>query len=307
MKHSLAAHRLHALAPALLVTAVLGTVMLGGATAHAQFQSRTIRVSNGINQEHPVGNGIAKMTQCLAEKSGGKIKLQAFWGNALGGDMQATSALRGGTLEMVITSSSPLVGMFRELGVFDLPFLFNNEKEADAVLDGPFGKYMTTKLPCRRAWSTSPGGRTVSAISPTRASRSRSASDMSGLKVRVMQNNIFLDSFKTLGANAMPMAFGEVFTALETQGDRRAGKPDRHHRHLEDVRSAEVPRTHEACLHAVPGALLQEALGHAVGRRAEGLVDCAIVGRDEQRKVSRELSDKSLGEAQEEGHAGHRD
>ena len=115
--------------------------------AQAQFKERTIRVSNGVNEDHPVGNGIAKMHACVAEKSGGKMKLTAFWGGALGGDLQATQALRSGTQEMVITSTSPLVGILPALGVFDLPFLFANEKEADAVLDGEFGKCCRDKLP----------------------------------------------------------------------------------------------------------------------------------------------------------------
>ena len=71
------------------------------------------------------------------------MQITAFWGGALGGDLQATQALRSGTQEMVVTSSSPLVGIVPALGVFDLPFLFANEEEADAVLDGEFGDYVS--------------------------------------------------------------------------------------------------------------------------------------------------------------------
>src|SRR5215218_9045949 len=186
------------------------------ASASAQFAERTIRISNGVVEEHPIGNGVAKMRQCLADKSGGKMKLQGFWGGALGGDLQATQALRSGTQEMVVTSSSPLVGILPDLGVFDLPFLFANEKEADAVLDGPFGKYIADKLPAVGLvnvayWEN--GFR-----NPTNSRKPvQKVEDMAGVKVRVMQNNIFLDTFKTMGANAVPMAFGEVFTALETK------------------------------------------------------------------------------------------
>jgi len=89
--------------------------------AQAQFTERTIRLSNGVNQEHPVGNGVAKMNACVGEKSGGKMKIQGFWGGALGGDLQATQSLRSGTQEMVITSTSPLIGILPDLGVFDRP------------------------------------------------------------------------------------------------------------------------------------------------------------------------------------------
>src|SRR5215210_3935387 len=66
------------------LAAGIAAVALTG-PASAQFQDRTIRVSNGINADHPIGNGLAKMNQCVGEKSGGKMKLQGFWGNALGG------------------------------------------------------------------------------------------------------------------------------------------------------------------------------------------------------------------------------
>ena len=117
-----------------LVTLVAGTFLLASG-AMAQFSERNIKFTNGVNEDHPVGVGVKKMQEVLAAKTGGKMKIVAFWGGAAGGDLPATQALRAGTQEMVCTSSSPLVGIVKELGVFDLPFLFANEKEADAVLD----------------------------------------------------------------------------------------------------------------------------------------------------------------------------
>ena len=300
MKHRLAAHRLLALAPALLVTTVMGALVLGGTTAHAQFQTRTIRVSNGINQEHPVGNGVAKMTQCLAEKSGGKTKLQAFWGNALGGDMQATSAVRGGTLEMVITSTSPLVGMVPQLGVFDLPFLFNNEKEADAVLDGPFGQYMNDLLLptglVNLSWWENGFRNLTNSRKPV-----RTATDLSGLKVRVMQNHIFLDSFKTLGATATPMSFAEVYGALESRAIDGQENPIVT---IDTSKMYEVQKHLALTKHAYTPfmVLYSKKLWDSLSAdERSALVDCSIVGRDEQRKVSRELSDTSLVKLKKEG------
>jgi TRAP-type transport system periplasmic protein len=127
---------------------VAGTVLATSA-AFAQFSDRNIKMSNGVAESHPVGAGVKKMQEVLAAKSGGKLKVTAFWSGSAGGDLQATQALRAGTQEMVVTSSSPLVGIVKELGVFDLPFLFANEKEADAVLDGPAGQYFNKK---RLAW-----------------------------------------------------------------------------------------------------------------------------------------------------------
>lgn len=200
----------------LLATAIAAAGVFASTGALAQFAERTIKFSNGVNEDHPVGLGVKKMQEILKEKTGGKMKIVAFWGGAAGGDLQATQALRAGTQEMVCTSSSPLVGIVKELGVFDLPFLFANEKEADAVLDGPAGEYFNKKLEevglINLAYWENGFRNLTNSKKPV-----NKAEDFEGIKLRVMQNNIFLDSFKALGANAVPMAFGEVFTALETR------------------------------------------------------------------------------------------
>ncbi|HBT67699.1 MAG TPA: ABC transporter substrate-binding protein, partial [Agrobacterium sp.] len=199
----------------LLTTTAIAFAVGAAAPAMAEFNSRNIRVSNGINQDHPVGNGIKAMQACLDDKSGGKLKLTAFWGGALGGDLQATQALRSGVQEAVVTSSSPLVGLIPSLGVFDLPFLFANDKEADAVMDGAFGDMMNKKLEEQGLVNLAYWENGFRNLSNSKHAVTK-WEDFSGLKVRVMQNNIFLDTFQNLGANATPMAFGEVFSALET-------------------------------------------------------------------------------------------
>ena len=202
---------------ALKSIAVCALLACGMATsAYAQFSDRTIKFTNGVNEDHPVGAGVKKMQEVLAAKTGGKLKIVAFWGGAAGGDLPATQALRAGTQEMVCTSTSPLVGIVKELGAFDLPFLFANEKEADAVLDGPAGQYFNKKLEEAGLVNLAYWENGFRNLTNSKRAVAK-PEDFEGVKVRVMQNNIFLDTFKTLGTNAVPMAFGEVFTALETK------------------------------------------------------------------------------------------
>jgi len=284
--------------------AIAAAIALAGLAAaipaSAQFQDRTIRMSNGVNQDHPVGNGVARMTECLTQRSGGKMKLQAFWGGALGGDLQATQALRSGTQEAVVTSTSPLVGISKELGVFDLPFLFANEKEADAILDGSFGKHISDKMPQYGLvnlayWENGFRNLTNSKKAITKWE------DIGGLKVRVMQNNIFLDTFKTMGANAVPMAFGEVFTALETKAIDGQENP---FVTIDTSKFYEVQKYVSATNHAyTPFMVLysKKIFDTYSPQEQAALVACAIVGRDEQRKVSRALSGKSLDNLKSKG------
>ncbi|MGL4441285.1 MAG: TRAP transporter substrate-binding protein [Bosea sp. (in: a-proteobacteria)] len=273
--------------------AAVGALALMTGTANAQFAERTIRVSNGINADHPVGNGVTKMTQCLATKSGGKMKLQAFWGGALGGDLQATQALRSGTQEMVVTSSSPLVGILPDLGVFDLPFLFANEKEADAILDGPFGKFITDKLPAVGLVNLSYWENGFRNLTNSKKPVEK-VEDFPGLKVRVMQNNIFLDTFRTVGTNAVPMAFQEVFAALETKAIDGQENP---FVTIDTSKLYEVQKFLSITNHAYTPFLIlySKALFDRLSAdEQKALTECAAEGQKEQRSVSRALSLKSL-------------
>jgi TRAP-type transport system periplasmic protein len=278
----------------LLLSAVaLSALALSTAGASAQFTERTIRVSNGVNADHPVGNGIAKVTACLAAKSGGKIKLQAFWGGALGGDLQATQALRSGTQEMVVTSSSPLVGILPDLGVFDLPFLFVNEKEADAILDGAFGKYISDKMGAVGLVNLSYWENGFRNLTNSRKPVEK-VEDFPGLKVRVMQNNIFLDTFKTVGANAVPMAFQEVFAALETKAIDGQENP---FVTIDTSKMYEVQKFLSVTRHAYTPFLVlySKALFDRLSAdEQKAMMDCAAEGQKEQRTVSRALSETSL-------------
>lgn len=285
----------------LLLTTTAFAFAIGSAMpAMAEFNSRNIRVSNGINQDHPVGNGIEAMNKCLDEKSGGKMKLTAFWGGALGGDLQATQALRSGVQEAVVTSSSPLVGLIPALGVFDLPFLFANAKEADAVMDGDFGNMMNKKLEEQGLVNLAYWENGFRNLSNSKQAVTK-WEDFSGMKVRVMQNNIFLDTFKNLGANATPMAFGEVFSALETNAIDAQENP---YVTIDTSKFYEVQKFVTETNHAYTPFLFlfsKPIFDSYTPDEQAALRECAVVGRDVERKVIRELNQKSLEKIKEAG------
>jgi tripartite ATP-independent transporter DctP family solute receptor len=188
-----------------------------GGLAHAQdVKTRIIRFGYGLNDESVQGRAARYLAEELGKLSGGKLKMRTFGSANLGSDEQMQAALVGGSQEMMVGSTAPLATMVKEFGVYDLPFLFNNEKEADAVLDGPFGEKLLKMLEAKGLvglvyWEN--GFRDV-----TNSKRPiTKAEDMEGIKLRVMQNQIALGVFGALGANAVPMPFSELFTALETR------------------------------------------------------------------------------------------
>jgi tripartite ATP-independent transporter DctP family solute receptor len=277
----------------LLTTTAIAFGFSLSAPAHAEFSDRNIRVSNGINQDHPVGNGVEAMNKCLDEKSGGKLKLTAFWGGALGGDLQATQALRSGVQEAVVSSSSPLVGMLPALGVFDLPFLFANANEVDTVVDGEFGDMLNKKMEEQGLVNLAYWENGFRNLSNSKTAVNK-WEDFSGLKVRVMQNNIFLDTFQNLGANATPMAFGEVFSALETHAIDAQENP---YVTIDTSKFYEVQKFVTETNHAYTPFLFlfsKPIFDSYSPEEQTALRECAVVGRDVERKVIRELNLKSL-------------
>jgi TRAP-type transport system periplasmic protein len=180
------------------------------------IQERIIKAGIGLNEDHPEGQGLLKFKEIVEKKSGGKLKVQTYFSATLGDDLKMTEALQSGTQEITIPSTSPLVGMIKEFGIFDFPFLFNTAEEADAILDGPIGKKLLEKLPEHRLiglayWEN--GFRNVT----NSKHPINTIDDFKGLKLRTMQNQVHIDAFKKLGANPTPMAFSEVFTALESK------------------------------------------------------------------------------------------
>lgn len=127
----------------------LGATLLAALAAPvaAQVKEHTFKVGIGLSDDHPQAQAVRHFAERLQAKSRGKMNAKLFASGALGNDVSMTSALRGGTLEMTIPDSSTLMSLIKPFGVLNLPLTFNNEAEADAVLDGPFGQKLLAMLP----------------------------------------------------------------------------------------------------------------------------------------------------------------
>nr|WP_315428219.1 TRAP transporter substrate-binding protein [uncultured Albidiferax sp.] len=195
--------------------ALAATVLaaLAGPVA-AQIKEHVFKVGIGLSDDHPQALAVKYFAEQLAAKSGGKLVAKLYAGGALGNDVSMTSALRGGTLEMTVPDSSTLMALIKPFGVLNLPLTFNTEQEADAVLDGPFGQKLLAKLPEKGLIGLGYWENGFRHVTNSRRPITK-ADDIAGLKLRVIQNQLFLDSFNALGANATPMPFTELFSAME--------------------------------------------------------------------------------------------
>ena len=199
----------------LLAGLLLPGLLFAATAGAAEYKERSVKFAFQNVKEHPQGQGAQKFADIVEAKSGGKIKVKLFPGGTLGGDVQTVSAMQGGIIEMSVMNAGILVSQAKEFALVDLPFLFNSASEADALLDGPVGEQLMAKLPEKGLvglgfWDL--GFRDLT----NNRRPVKTAADIAGLKIRVIQTPIYIDIFKALGANPVPMAFPELYGALET-------------------------------------------------------------------------------------------
>ncbi|HSV35708.1 MAG TPA: TRAP transporter substrate-binding protein [Ramlibacter sp.] len=180
----------------------------------AQAQTKTIKYANQNAKGHPIVMGMEKFAEIVEAKSGGKLKVSVFAGGALGSDQANVSALQGGTLEMAAMNSGIFASVVKDFAVYDFPFLFANPKEADAVVDGAFGKSLHAKLEEKGMVGLAYYELGFRNITNSKRPITK-VEDIAGLKLRVIPNPINVDWVSALGANPTPLPFPELYAALE--------------------------------------------------------------------------------------------
>ncbi|WP_253262155.1 TRAP transporter substrate-binding protein [Ramlibacter montanisoli] len=179
-----------------------------------QAQTRTIKFANQNAKGHPIVLGMEKFAELVEKNSAGRLKVQVFPGGALGSDQANVSALQGGTLEMASMNSGIFASVVKDFEIYDFPFLFGNPKEADAVVDGPFGKSLHAKLADKGMVGLAYYELGFRNLTNSKRPITK-VEDIAGLKLRVIPNPINVDWVTALGANPTPLPFPELYAALE--------------------------------------------------------------------------------------------
>lgn len=288
---------LFAAAAATFAVALLGTSF---AALAQDIKPRIIRFGYGLNEQSNQGRAARVFAEQVEKASGGKMKIRAIGASALGSDVQMQQALMGGAQEMMVGSTATLVGITKEMALWDTPFLFSTAKEADTLLDGPIGERIKNKLQDKGLvglvyWEN--GFRNL-----TNNKRPVSKmEDLDGVKLRVMQNNVYLDSFKMLGANAVPMAFSELFSALETNTVDGQENP---YNTILSSKFYEVQKYLTVTNHVYsPWIMLvsRKYWDQLSKDEQKVLMDAAKVSRDFERKDTREEAAKAVAELKAKG------
>lgn len=187
---------------------------LSMALAGTAVAQTTMKISISIAQNSHQGVGIDTFAKEVERRTNGRYKVQTFYSGALGAERESIEATQLGTQELTLTSTGPVPNFVPEVRILDVPFLFRDYAHARSVLDGPIGQEMLAKFDAKGlkalAWAEN-GFRHM-----TNSKRAiNGPEDLKGLKMRTMENPVHIQAYKGFGINPTPMAFTEVFMALQ--------------------------------------------------------------------------------------------
>lgn len=184
-------------------------------SALAQSDVNIKMAHNGnTNPDDPQNVGVQAFKEMVEERSNGEISIQIYPAGQLGDARTIVEGIQLGTIEMADVENGPMGGFVPEAMLWDLPFIFRNIDHAHKILDGEIGQTVQEKyqdVGIRHLAYNDGGFRYF-----TNDQRPiNSMEDLEGLKIRVMESEVMIDTINAFGASAVPMSFGELYTALQ--------------------------------------------------------------------------------------------
>ena len=195
-------------------TPLLGALALAFALSGAAHAQTTMKISISIAQNSHQGVAIDTFAREVEKRTAGRYKVQPFYSGSLGGERESIEAVQLGTQELTFSSTGPVPNFVPAARILDIPFLFRDKAHARAVLDGPIGQDMLKEFEPKGFKALAWGENGVRHM--TNSKRAVNApDDLKGLKMRTMENPVHVAAYKGFGIITTPMAFPEVFTALQ--------------------------------------------------------------------------------------------
>jgi TRAP-type transport system periplasmic protein len=190
-----------------------GTKSTSGETS-GSTKAKVLKVGSVNNDKHTLFAGYTKFKEIVEEKTKGSVKVEIYPNGLLGNDRTMIEGLQLGTIESVGVSTSMLANWAPSMLAFDLPFTIQDEATADKVLDGSFGKKAAEQLEKENILLY---GYMENGFRHLTNSKHevKSVDDVKGLKIRTMQTPLNLATWEALGTNPTPLAYTELFTAME--------------------------------------------------------------------------------------------
>lgn len=186
----------------------------GEDTSAEDFQPVKYRLAHVVNENDSFHFTAVKFKELVEERTGGKIEIEIHPNATLGDERTLLEGMQMGTVDMGVITNGPIANFVPEVAVFELPFLFSSRKEVYGVLDGPIGKEILGKMENVNLKGLAFAERGFRNLTNSKR-EVVTPEDMKDLKIRVMENPVYIDTFQALGANTVPMAWTETLTALQ--------------------------------------------------------------------------------------------
>ncbi len=167
-----------------------------------------------VNTEDTYHIAATRFQELVSEKTDGAVTVDIYPNASLGDERMLLEGMQIGTVDMGVITNGPVANFVDTFSVFELPFLFPSSEAAYDVLDGEIGQEILGKLEDVNLKGLAYAERGFRNITNSRNAINEPA-DLDGLRLRVIENEVYVDTFRTLGANAVPMAWTEALTALQ--------------------------------------------------------------------------------------------
>jgi len=177
----------------------------------------TIKFAHGMppDEEEALHRGVVVFKKMVEQKTAGRVKVDIYPANQLGKEREQFEGVKLGTIEMCMIAEGPMAGFFPEIMVIGIPYLYANEITAWRSLDGPFGKALFEEMRKKTGVRALGIGENGFRNFTNRVRPIKSPDDMKGLKIRTMENPAHMAMVRALGASPTPIAWGEVYMALQ--------------------------------------------------------------------------------------------
>jgi tripartite ATP-independent transporter DctP family solute receptor len=177
--------------------------------------SRTLKIGYILSTDSQLGAGAKAFADELAKRTQGRLKVEQFPNSALGGEVEMLKGVQLGTIDLAFITGAPLPNILPEVGVFNIPFLFRDAPHAHAALDGALGQEYLQKFRSKDLVALAWGENGMRHITNSKRDI-KTPEDLKGLKLRLPQSEVMLAGFKALGADVAPLAFPQLYGALQS-------------------------------------------------------------------------------------------
>ncbi|MCI8511436.1 MAG: TRAP transporter substrate-binding protein DctP [Lachnospiraceae bacterium] len=190
------------------------TAAAADTTAAPAADAKVFKLGTTVNEQDSFQVAAEKFAELVAERTNGAYAIEIYPNGTLGGERDMLESMQIGTLDMGIITSGPFINFSSAMGVLDMPYLFANNEQAYAVLDGEIGRELLDTLEDSGLKGLAYAERGFRNLTNSKKPIN-TAEDLAGLTIRIMENDVYTASFQAMNVNATPMAWADALTALQ--------------------------------------------------------------------------------------------